>query len=154
MNEDFRDILGELLTARARFLVVGAHAVAVHGVPRATGDLDIWVDPVRDNVPRVWSALIRFGAPVEALGVTTRDLAEPGMIIQLGLPPRRIDIMTSVTGLAFETAWTTRITHLVNDLEVPFIGRASLLENKRATGRPKDFADIDALERGAPGDDS
>ena len=154
MNEDFRDILVELLSAQARFLVVGAHAVAVHGIPRATGDLDIWIDPDRDNATRVWAALIRFGAPVEALGVTTRDLANPGMIIQLGLPPRRIDIMTSVTGLVFEAAWTGRTTHQVGDLEVPFIGRAALLENKRATGRPKDFADIDALERGARGGDS
>ena len=154
MNEDFRDILVELLSAQARFLVVGAHAVAVHGIPRATGDLDIWIDPDRDNATRVWAALIRFGAPVEALGVTTRALANPGMIIHLGLPPRRIDIMTSVTGLVFEAAWTGCITHLVDDLEVPFIGRAALLENKRATGRPKDLADIDALEPGARGGDS
>lgn len=76
------------------------------------------------------------------------------MIIQLGLPPRRIDIMTSVTGLVFEAAWTGRITHEVGDLEVPFISRAALLENKHATGRPKDLADIDALEPGARGGDS
>ena len=151
MNDDFRDILAELLSAGARFLVVGAHAVAVHGVPRATGDLDVWIDSHADNVPHVWAALVRFGAPVETPGVTTRDLEEAGMIVQIGFPPRRIDIMTSVTGLVFEAAWTSRITHQVNDLEVPFIGRAALLENKRATGRPKDLADIDALERRVEG---
>ena len=151
MNEDFRDVLAELLAARARFLVVGAHAVAVHGIPRATGDLDVWIDTRTDNVPRVWSALVRFGAPVETLGVTTQDLAKPGVIVQIGFPPRRIDIMTGVTGLVFETAWTSRITHRVDDLEVPFIGRAALIENKRATGRPKDLADIDALERRVEG---
>ena len=151
MNEDFRDVLAELLTARARFLVVGAHAVAVHGIPRATGDLDVWIDTRTDNVPRVWSALVRFGAPVETLEVTTQDLAKPGVVVQIGFPPRRIDIMTSVTGLLFEAAWSSRITHQVDDLEVPFIGRAALLENKRATGRPKDLADIDALERRVEG---
>ena len=151
MNEDFRDILAELLSARAQFLVVGAHAVAVHGIPRATGDLDVWIDTRADNVPRVWSALVRFGAPVETPGVTLQDLTRPGMIVQIGFPPRRIDIMTSVTGLVFEAAWTSRITHHVDDLEVPFIGRAALLENKRATGRPKDLADVDALERRVEG---
>ena len=151
MNEDFRDVLAELLTARARFLVVGAHAVAVHGIPRATGDLDVWIDTRTENVPRVWSALVRFGAPVETLEVTTQDLAKPGVVVQIGFPPRRIDIMTSVTGLLFEAAWSSRITHQVDDLEVPFIGRAALLENKRATGRPKDLADIDALERRVEG---
>ena len=154
MNEDFRDILAELLSARARFLVVGAHAVAVHGIPRATGDLDVWIDSQVENVPRVWTALVRFGAPMETLGVTIRDLAKPGMIVQIGFPPRRIDVMTSVTGITFEDAWTGRVTHRVDDLEVPFIGRAALLENKRATGRPKDLADIDALEHRAGGCDS
>lgn len=154
MNEDFRDVLAELLAARARFLVVGAHAVAVHGIPRATGDLDVWIDAGSENIARVWIALVRFGAPMEALGVTTSDLAKPGTIVQLGVPPRRIDIITSVTGLEFEDAWTGRVTHRVNDLDVPFIGRAELLRNKRATGRPKDLADIDALERRAGGGDS
>jgi len=154
LNEDFRDILAELLSARARFLVVGAHAVAVHGVPRATGDLDVWIDSHAENIPRVWAALVRFGAPVETLGVTIRDLAIPGMIVQIGFPPRRIDVMTSVTGIAFEDAWAGRVTHRVDELEVPFIGRAALLENKRATGRPKDLADIDALEHRAAGYDS
>ena len=125
--------------------------MAVHGIPRATGDLDVWIDTRTDNVPRVWSALVRFGAPVETLEVTKQDLAKPGVVVQIGFPPRRIDIMTSVTGLLFEAAWSSRITHQVDDLEVPFIGRAALLENKRATGRPKDLADIDALERRVEG---
>ena len=154
MNEDFRDIRAELLSARARFLVVGAHAVAVHGIPRATGDLDVWIDPCVNNGPRVWSALVRFGAPVETLGVTLQDLARLGTIVQIGAPPRRIDIMTSITEVAFEDAWRGRATHRVDGLEVPFIGREALLANKRATGRPKDLADIDALERRAGGGDS
>ena len=128
--------------------------MAVHGVPRATGDLDVWIDSCANNVPRVWSALVRFGAPVETLGVTLQDLASPGMIVQIGFPPRRIDIMTRITGVAFEDAWTGRVTHRVDGIEVPFIGREALLANKRATGRPKDLADIDALGRRAGGSNS
>ena len=125
--------------------------MAVHGIPRATGDLDVWIDPHVNNVQRVWSALVRFGAPVETLGITIQDLEKPEMIVQIGFPPRRIDIMISVTALAFEDAWIGRVTHRVDSLEVPFIGRDALLVNKRATGRPKDLADIDALERRAGG---
>ena len=153
MNEDFRDVLAEFLSARARFLVVGAHAVAVHGIPRATGDLDLWIDPDGDNAARVWTALVHFGAPVEALGITMRDLATPGTVVQIGLPPRRIDVMTSTTGLVFREAWAGRVTHEVARLPIPFIGRAELLRNKRATGRPKDLADVHALEHRAATDD-
>ena len=153
MNEDFRDILAEFLSARARFLVVGAHAVAVHGIPRATGDLDLWIDPDGDNAARVWTALVRFGAPVEALGITMRDLATPGTVVQIGLPPRRIDVMTDATGLVFGEAWARRVTHEVARLPIPFIGRAELLRNKRATGRPKDLADVHALEHRAAADE-
>lgn len=119
--------------------------MAVHGVPRATGDLDLWIDALEENAHRVWAALLQFGAPVEILGVTIQDLTSPGMVVQIGLPPRRIDVMTSVTGLTFEDAWMTRVTHEVEQLEVPFVGRNELIANKRATGRPKDLADIHAL---------
>jgi len=151
LNEDFRDVLAELVAAGARFLVVGAHALAVHGVPRATGDLDIWVEPGASNAHRVMNALVAFGAPVEALGVTEVDLTEPGMVIQIGLPPRRIDVLTSLTGLTFEAAWESRADIGLDGLEVPVLGRAALIENKRATGRPQDLADVDALARGAAG---
>lgn len=153
MNEDFRDVLAEFLSAQARFLVVGAHAVAVHGIPRATGDLDLWIDPDEENAARVWTALVRFGAPVEDLGITMRDLAAPGTIIQIGLPPRRIDVMTSATGLVFGDAWAGRVTHEADHLPIPFLGRAELLRNKRVTGRPKDLADVHALEHRAGGDE-
>lgn len=148
MNEDFRDVLAELVAAGARFLVVGAHALAVHGIPRATGDLDLWIEPGADNARRVMSALRRFGAPVEALGVSEADLRTPGMVVQIGLPPRRIDVLTSLTGLDFDPAWASRIHHRVGDVEVAFLSREALITNKRATGRPRDLADVDALERG------
>ena len=145
MNEDFRDMLAALLTAEARFLVVGAHAMAVHGVPRATGDLDVWIDPEPANADRVWEALIRFGAPVTTMGLGRQDLTRHEQVVQIGLPPRRIDILTSITGVTFESAWDGRLTHAVAGLEVPFLGRAELILNKRATGRTKDRADLEAL---------
>lgn len=145
MNEDFCDLLAALLAAEARFLVVGAHAMAVHGVPRATGDLDVWIaaDPV--NADRVWSALLRFGAPVAAVGVSREDLTRPDLVVQIGLPPRRIDILTSISGVGFDEAWTARVTHEVGGIRVPFLGRADLVRNKRASGRTKDQADLEAL---------
>lgn len=121
--------------------------MAVHGVPRATGDLDIWVDPEPENAKRVWQALLRFGAPVAALGVSEEDLKRPGVVVQIGLPPRRIDILTAVTGVRFEEAWPSRVSHGVGSLNVPFIGRQEFLRNKRAAGRLRDLADVEALER-------
>lgn len=145
MNEDFRDLLAELLATGTRFLVVGAHAMAVHGVPRATGDLDVWIAADPANADRVWTALLRFGAPVAAMGVGRDDLTRPDQVVQIGLPPRRIDILTSITGVGFDEAWSGRVTHDLGGLPVPFLGRAELVRNKRATGRTKDRADLEAL---------
>lgn len=147
MNKDFLDLLQALLDAGARFLVVGAHSMAVHGVPRATGDLDVWIHPETENAERTWQALRTFGAPVEGLGVSKRDLEASETVVQLGLPPRRIDLLTSVTGLEFEAAWSNRTVHRVGSLEIPFLGRDDLIRNKRAMGRPKDHADLVILER-------
>ena len=144
-------MLSALLHVGARFLVVGAHAMAAHGVPRATGDLDVWVDPAPDNADRVWQALLDFGAPVAALPVSKRDLEIPGQVVQMGVPPQRIDILTGVTGVDFETAWMERIVHRVDTLDLPFMGREALLRNKRATGRAKDLADVEILERQTDG---
>lgn len=151
MNEDFRDILALLLDVDARFLVIGAHAMAVYDVPRATGDLDIWIDPESRNAGRVWQALTRFGAPMVDIGVTQADLERPGMVVQIGLPPRRIDVLTGITGVTFEDAWPSRVLHEVGALRVPFIGREDLLRNKKATGRLRDLADVEALEAAGHG---
>lgn len=145
MNRDFRDLLAAFLEAGVRFLVVGAHAMAVHGVPRATGDLDVWIAPDAGNVDQAWAALLRFGAPLAAMGVTRADLGRPDQVVQVGLPPRRIDILTSISGLGFEDAWPDRVTHETEGLAVPFLGRAALVRNKRASGRAKDLADLEAL---------
>ena len=136
-----------LLDAGARFLVVGAHAMAIHGVPRATGDLDLWISPDHANSERVWQALLAFGAPVGELGVSREDLETPGMVVQIGIPPRRIDLLTEASGLVFDEAWQNRATHRVGSHDVPFLSRHDLVRNKKATGRSKDLADLDVLER-------
>jgi hypothetical protein len=145
VNQDFLDFLRCLLNAGARFMVVGAHAMAVHGVPRATGDLDVWVNPSPENAARVWGAMIEFGAPSDALGVSRSDLETPGRVIQFGLPPRRVDVMTRLSGLDFDDAWIRHETHSVVGIEIPFLSRVDLIVNKRASGRPKDLADLEVL---------
>lgn len=146
MNDDWFDLLVALLDAGARFLVVGAHALAVHGVPRGTQDLDIWIDPDPGNTERVWRALAVFGTPASALGIELVDLQRPNNVVQFGLPPNRIDLMTSISGIAeFATAWQGRVDHPVRGRSVPFLGRAALLDNKRASARRKDLADVEAL---------
>jgi hypothetical protein len=147
LNDDFLDLLAALLRAGTRFLVVGAHAMAIHGVPRATGDLDVWIEPTPQNAERAWRALVEFGAPTTTLGITRADLEAPGHVVQIGVPPRRIDLLTTLSGIDFASAWTNRVLHRVGVSEVPFLARTDLIRNKRASGRPKDLVDLDVLER-------
>ena len=130
--------------ADVRFLVVGAYALALHGRPRATGDLDVWIDPTPDNAKRVLAALGAFGAPL--LDISEADLASPGVVYQIGVPPGRIDILTELTGMTFGEAWPGRLRRPFGDVEVDFIGRAAFIRNKRATGRAKDLGDIEGME--------
>jgi hypothetical protein len=143
--DDFRDLLIELVKAKARFLIVGAHALGVHGVPRATVDLDIWIDASQENAKRVWAALAAFGAPLDTLQIRVADLTQPDVVAQFGLPPYRIDIMTGVSGISFDEAWPERVEDLFEDVRVPFLGRDALIRSKRASGRTKDLADLEAL---------
>jgi hypothetical protein len=145
VNRDFLDLLAAFLAADVRFLVVGAHAMAVHGVPRATGDLDVWIAPDPGNAEKAWSAVAEFGAPLSSMGVTPDDFGRPDQVVQVGLPPRRIDILTSISGVAFDEAWPDRVVHETGGLAVPFLGRAALIRNKQASGRTKDLADLEAL---------
>lgn len=133
----------------ADYLVVGAYALAVHGVPRATGDLDIWVRPTTDNAQRVRSALARFGAPLTDL--TERDLITPGTVFQIGVAPNRIDVLTSIDAVTFDEAWAARTTTRIEDLDVPVLARHHLIQNKKATGRPQDLADVARLDDQALG---
>ena len=146
MNEDFTDLLRSLVKEEVRFLVVGAYAMAAHGVPRATGDIDIWVAADDANAARVFRALAQFGAPVGALGLSALDFAAPDSVVQIGLPPRRIDILTGVSGIGFDAAWDRRASFRFADVTVPVVGRDDLITNKRAAGRPKDLADLAVLE--------
>lgn len=145
LNDDFRDMLQALVACGVEFVIVGAHALATHGLPRATGDIDILVRPSDENADRVMAALARFGAPVEAHGVTKGDFATPGRVYQLGLPPRRIDLLTEITGVSFEEAWRTRVKINLGGVDVSVLGLACLLKNKRATGRDKDLLDVRTL---------
>ena len=149
MNEDFRDLLIALHGAGVRFIVVGAHAMAVHGIPRSTGGIDVWIDCTEANAERAWRALCEFGTPVEALGVTRQDLLRPGTVIQLGLPPRRIDLLTRITGVDFEDAWRSRVEQVLDGCSIAYLGRADLIANKRAAGRAQDLVDVSLLETAA-----
>jgi len=143
LNRDYNDILSALCAEGAEFLVVGAYAVGVHGIPRATGDIDIWVRPTSENARRVMRALKRFGAAL--LDLTEEDLATADTVFQMGVAPSRIDVITGISGVTFDQAWPSRVTVAIEGLTVPVIGRDDLLRNKAASGRPKDLADLAAL---------
>ena len=144
MNQDFLDLLLALSAHNVRFLIVGAYALAIHGRPRATGDLDVWVEATPENAPRVMAALAAFGAPLA--GVTERDFSSPGIVFQMGLAPYRIDILTELTGITFAEAWPTRLrAPFTPDLAVDYLGREAFIRNKRATNRTKDLGDIEGL---------
>jgi hypothetical protein len=145
VNPDFRDLFAALNDAGAEYLLVGGYALAVHAAPRFTKDLDVWVNPTRGNAPRVLAALKAFGAPLGEL--TEDDLAAPGIVFQMGLPPNRIDLLTSIDGVGFAEAWPARLMTEYGGQALPVIGRTHLVANKRASGRPQDLVDADAIER-------
>ena len=143
MNRDFAEMLSALSEAGAEFLVVGAHALAAHGAPRATGDLDIWVNATPRNAERVLAALRVFGAPLANL--TIDDLTKPDIVFQIGVVPSRIDILTGISGVRFSEAWGRRIEVDIEGTKVPILGRDDFVSNKRASGRPKDRIDLELL---------
>lgn len=147
LNPDFLDLLAAFHRAGVEFIVVGAHALAANGVVRSTGDLDVWVRPSEENAKRVVAGLRDFGAPLAQHGVSDADFARPGAVYQMGLPPRRIDVLTQISGVEFAEAWAERALLPVQGVEVAFLGRTALLKNKRAAGRTKDLLDVELLER-------
>jgi hypothetical protein len=153
LNPDFRDLLLELLAAGVEFAVVGAHALALHGVPRATGDLDILVRPSASNAARLVQALHAFGAPLAVHGVSEADFAHPGGAYQMGLPPRRIDVRTSIDGVTYDDVDRGRRMASIDGLQVPVIGLRELRRNKRAAARPKELLDLALLDEAGVGED-
>ena len=144
MNQDFVDRLRAFGAHDVRFLVVGAYALGVHGRPRATGDLDVWVEATAHNAAKVMQALTAFGAPLA--DVAAADFTRPGIVFQMGLPPARIDVLTAITGVSFAEAWADRVRAPFGPVEVDVIGREAFIRNKRATGRTKDLGDIESLD--------
>ncbi len=148
-HTDFADMIAELTRAGADFVVVGGFAVGAWGFVRATKDLDIFVRPSPENAPRVFRALAAFGAPMSDL--TVADLAAPGIVFQVGVPPRRIDVLTAIDGVGFDEAIADCRFVQIGGAAVPFIGLAALLRNKQASGRIEDQRDVRELAKLHPG---
>jgi hypothetical protein len=146
LNKDFRDLCALLNAKNVEYLIVGGYAVAFHGAPRFTGDIDLFFRPAEENMKRMLEAVREFGFPTA--DVTTEMLLERNTIVQLGRVPRQIHLMCSVSGVGWETAWVSRISGTYMDAKVFYIGREALIANKRACGRPKDLADVEALTGG------
>jgi len=145
MNPDFRDLLAEFNAHGVEFLVVGAHALAAHGHVRATKDLDVWVRPEPDNAKRVMQALLAFGAPLHDL--TVSDLSSPGIFFQIGIAPIRIDILTTIEGVAFDDAWPRRVHTRFAGEPVSVLSLEDLIKNKMKAGRTQDLADVEWLQK-------
>lgn len=150
LSQDFQDLLIELADAGAEFVLVGGYAVAFHGHPRATKDLDVLVRRSKENARKVYRALAAFGAPLQALSVAEADFEAYGGVLQIGLPPRRIDILNQATGITFDEAIADGVAFVLEGRTVPVVGLKALLKNKRAAGRPQDMADVAFLEQAAP----
>ncbi len=145
LNPDFSDLLRNLEDANVRYLVVGAYAYAFHVEPRYTKDLDVWVDPEPGNAKRVWEVLRIFGAPVKNL--KAQAFEDPNMIFQIGVENNRIDIITAISGVSFESAWPNRVKTKFGSVPLKIIGKADLIRNKKAAGRPQDSLDVAKLTK-------
>ncbi len=144
LNEDYKEMLQCLLEEDVRFLLVGAYAVAVYGYPRATKGIDIFVRAAPGNAASLMKALARFGAPLS--DVSESDFSTEGVVFQIGNSPRRIDILTRISGVEFENAYAKSKTISIAGMEVPIISLEGLIANKRATGRTQDLADVEKLQ--------
>lgn len=142
-NKDYKELLALFNAHSVDYVIIGAYALAFHGSPRYTGDLDIYLRPDQENAGRVLSSLDAFG--FGGLGVAVEDLAVPGKVVQLGYPPVRIDLVTSITGVTWEEAAAGRVAGHYGNIPVTYLGKNEMIRNKRALGRKKDEADIEAL---------
>lgn len=144
LNEDYKDMLQILLNNKVKFLVVGAYAMGAHGYPRATGDFDIWVEASAENSERVYQSLAKFGAPLSE--VTKETFREEGIIFQIGVAPRRIDIITKIEGVDFKQAYYRRQDIEIEGIKMPFLSKKDLIKNKESVGREKDALDAKYLK--------
>ena len=143
LNKDFRDLCGLLNARSVEYLIVGGYAVAFYGAPRITGDIDLFIQPAEESVNRMLEAVRDFGFPTA--DVTTQMLLARNTIVRLGRVPRQVYVMSSISGVTWEAAWNSRKPGTYMDVKVFYIGREELIANKRACGRTKDLADIEAL---------
>ena len=143
LNQDFKEFIQLLNDNQVNYLVIGGYAVAVHGHPRYTKDIDIWIEISEENSQKIITALTEFG--FGSLGLTAQDFQEPHQIIQLGYPPNRIDLITSPDGIDFQTCYASKIEVILNDITVKFIDLDNLKKNKLASGRFQDLADLENL---------
>ncbi len=144
LSRDFQELLECFARHNVRYLIVGGWALAAHGHPRMTKDLDIWVWPDSSNANSVVEALTDFG--FGDLGLTANDFLDEDVVVQLGYPPNRVDLLTTPSGVDFEECWADRLSVELAGLELPFIGREGLKRNKQASARPQDLVDIQILE--------
>ena len=143
VQQDFKELLKLFNSHKIEYIVVGGYALAYHGAPRYTGDIDIFVKPDKQNAKRIIAALDAFG--FESIGLKEADFISPDKVVKLGVPPVRIDIITSISGVTWEDAFTGRIKGPFDDFTVNYLGRDQFILNKRAMGRKKDQADLEAL---------
>jgi len=144
-SKDFEEFLKLLNVHNVRYVIVGAYAFAIHAYPRSTGDIDIFIATNEDNAQAVLNVLLQFG--FESLHITKTDLMKPDMIIQLGYPPYRIDIITSIEGVSFEEVWKDKVVARYGNVDAYFIGRECLIKNKMKVGRPQDLVDVKELKK-------
>ena len=143
VQKDFREFLELLNEHEVKFIIVGGYALAFHGAPRFTGDIDVFVKPDHENAKRILNALADFG--FSSLDITIDDFQDQNKVIQLGLPPVRIDLITSISGVTWEEADASKEPGLFGDVSVSYIGKKQFIFNKRASGRKKDLADLESL---------
>ncbi len=145
LNEDYKEMLEILLKNEVEFLVVGAYAMGLYGYPRATGDFDLWVGASFENSRKIYKSLSEFGAPLES--ISEKSFTEKGIIFQIGIAPRRIDILTYIDGVIFEDAYSSKELIEIDGIKIPFLSKTNLIRNKESTGREKDKLDVIYLRK-------
>lgn len=145
LNQDYKEMLSLLIDNGVEFVLVGAYALAAHGFPRATGDIDIFVRPNPKNGHRIYECLAEFGAPLD--GINVKDFISPGVIFQIGVAPRRIDILTTIDAVSFQEAIEDAVMIEIEGLKIPVLSKSKLIKNKESTGRVKDMIDAETLKK-------